>query len=105
MPCYPMVAPFQHSTVQSPLFAPSATASPTGHLDDGEIEALITVALLKPHAHCPLPDRQLWSFWLMRTAMPSIWAFPGSSWTLNHSLVDSVISNYRSHTPLLELGS
>ncbi|KAL4749555.1 hypothetical protein BDW72DRAFT_177910 [Aspergillus terricola var. indicus] len=51
MPCYPMVAPFQHSTVQSPLFAPSATASPTGHLDDGEIEALITVALLV----CELP--------------------------------------------------
>ncbi|KAL4758406.1 uncharacterized protein BDW70DRAFT_141896 [Aspergillus foveolatus] len=92
MPCYPTVAPFQHSTVQSPLFAPSATASPTGHLDDGEIEVLITVALLV-------------FLRLMRTAMPSIWSFPGSIWTLNCPSVVSVVSNYKSHIPLFELGS
>jgi hypothetical protein len=41
----------------------------------------------------------------MRTAMPSIWAFPESFWTLNCPSVVSVVSGYKSHIPLLELGS
>ncbi|KAL4962595.1 flavin-binding monooxygenase-like-domain-containing protein [Aspergillus stella-maris] len=43
----PGICFFQHSAVQPPLFAPFATASPTGHLDDGEIEALIIITLLE----------------------------------------------------------
>jgi hypothetical protein len=125
MPCYPTVAPFQHSTIQSPLFAPSATASPTGHLDDREIEVLVTVALLV--YELPVLRLMLCRFSfsssgsrkriirhlignsgvlrLMRTAMPSIWAFPGSFWTLSCPPVVSVVSDYKTHIPVLELVS